>query len=52
MPGEEFMETFVRACAAMQLEGFNPQQLSSIIHGEQRPLAALVNAMSVSQSGC
>jgi hypothetical protein len=33
-PGEEFIGLFVRTCTAMQLEGFNPQALASIINGE------------------
>jgi hypothetical protein len=33
-PGDEFMGLFVRACTAMQLEGFTPQDLSNVINGE------------------
>jgi hypothetical protein len=30
------MGLFVRTCTAMQLEGFNPQDLSNVIQGESR----------------
>jgi hypothetical protein len=28
------MGLFVRTCTAMQLEGFNPQELANVINGE------------------
>jgi hypothetical protein len=34
LPGNEFMGLFVRTCTAMQLEGFNPQELANVINGE------------------
>jgi hypothetical protein len=30
------MGLFVRACTAMQLEGFTPQALANVINGEAR----------------
>jgi hypothetical protein len=32
-PGDEFMGLFVRTCTAMQLEGFDPQDLANVING-------------------
>jgi hypothetical protein len=29
-----FMELFVRTCVAMELQGFNPQNLANTINGE------------------
>jgi hypothetical protein len=33
-PGHAFLELFVDACAAMRLQGFDPQNLANVINGE------------------
>jgi hypothetical protein len=33
-PGEAFMRLFVDFCAAIELKGFNPQNLANTINGE------------------
>jgi hypothetical protein len=34
-PEAEFMRLFVAACVTLHFEGFKPQNLSNVIHGEQ-----------------
>jgi hypothetical protein len=34
-PGAEFMRQFMAACMASRFEGFIPQNLANVIHGEQ-----------------
>jgi hypothetical protein len=33
-PGVRFMELLVRKCVAMELQGFNPQELANTVNGE------------------
>jgi hypothetical protein len=33
-PAQTFMDLFVRTCVAMELQGFNPQNLANTINGE------------------
>jgi hypothetical protein len=40
-PAKEFAELFVRACVAMELKGFNPQNLANTINGEVEGCAHL-----------
>jgi hypothetical protein len=50
-PDEEFMGLFVRTCTAMQLEGFNPQELANLMNGKDSDGPAYHGSHSVTEWG-
>ena len=51
-PGDEFMGLIVKTCTAMQLEGFNPQELANVINGVRTPKKRGDRCASIMQGEC